>query len=489
LTVGPGCSLLFRLAFQGLFSQAISISRGWMALVKIRDNEQWVKEQFGDCQLGNALRTQRLQKVAAQMLRRPEESLPEQNPEWADLKGAYRFFACKDVTFQAICGPHWDLTRQSPPGRYLLISDTTDIDHSSHAATEDLGPLGNGHGRGFQLHSCLVYNSAQQLLVGTAGALIQYRVAKPKNETRMQRLARVRESDVWGALVDQIGAPPPGAQWIHVFDRGGDNFEALCHIQLSGCDCIIRASKLNRQVTNEQGDRLPLGKALETARVLGSYELGLRSRPGMPARTATLQVSVAQVRFAPPQHHSRWVTHCGIQEITLQVVVVEELHPTPGAAPIRWVLLTSLPVTTLADAWQIIEDYEHRWLIEEYHKVLKTGCGVERHALRTGARLEALVGLTSVLGTRLLQLKLVGRNQPEAKATTHVPAAWLQCLKLARPKVKLTDMTVYTFFRTVAKLGGFLGRTGDGEPGWQTIWRGLKQLLTLLEGVRLIEKN
>ena len=56
-----------------------------MALVKIRDNEQWVKEQFGDCQLGNALRTQRLQKVAAQMLRRPEESLPEQNPEWADL--------------------------------------------------------------------------------------------------------------------------------------------------------------------------------------------------------------------------------------------------------------------------------------------------------------------------------------------------------------------------------------------------------------------
>ena len=31
-----------------------------------------------------------------------------------------------------------------------------------------------------------------------------------------------------------------------------------------------------------------------------------------------------------------------------------------------------------------------------------------------------------------------------------------------------------------AKMGGFLGRKSDGEPGWITIWRGVKDLLQSL---------
>ena len=110
---------------------------------------------------------------------------------------------------------------------------------------------------------------------------------------------------------------------------------------------------------------------------------------------------------------------------------------------------------------------------------------METHALRTADRLEALIGLISVIGTRLFQLKLVGRSQKEAKARTHVPSTWLKVLKLVRPKVKLTGMTVYEFFREIAKMGGFLGRKGDGEPGWQTVWRGYQKLQTLLDGIRL----
>jgi hypothetical protein len=134
----------------------------------------------------------------------------------------------------------------------------------------------------------------------------------------------------------------------------------------------------------------------------------------------------------------------------------------------------------------VIEDYENRWLVEEYHKVLKTGCSVELHALRTADRLEPLIGLISIIGIRLFQLKLIGRSQPDAKAATHVPSSWLTCLKLARPKLKMTGMSVYTFFREIAKLGGFLGRTGDGEPGWQTIWHGYKRLHALLDGMALV---
>jgi hypothetical protein len=456
-----------------------------MALVKVLDNDLWVEKQFASCQFGNSLRTKRLQKVAAQMLAQPEQSLPKQTAQWADLKAAYRLFDNPSVTFDAIAEPHWQQTRQTKPGRYLLISDTTDIDHFSHRATSGLAQLGKGNGRGMQLHNCLVYNCDEQQIEGAAGALIHYRPHVSKTETRGQRLARARESQLWGNLVAQVGSAPPGSQWIHVFDRGGDNFEAMCHIRLTRCDWIIRVAKLNRHVIQEDGETVSLQKALEQARRLGGYELHLRSRPGVKARTAQIAVSVVRVTFPRPRNQSSWVKQCGIHELTTNVVVVQEVGAPAGVTPICWMLLTSLPLETFEDAWQVIEDYENRWLVEEYHKVLKTGCSVELHALRTADRLEPLIGLISVLGTRLFQLKLIGRSQPHAKAATHVPSTWLKCLKLARPKLTMTGMSVYTFFRELAKLGGFLGRKCDGEPGWQTIWHGHKKLCGLLDGMRL----
>lgn len=453
--------------------------------MKFVDNQSWIDTQFSQAHLGDQRRTRRLLTVANHMLAGPEQSLPKQNPRWSDLKAAYRLFDNDQVTFNAIAESHWEQTRATTPGRYLLICDTTDIDHFSHKATTGLGQLGKGDGRGMQLHNCLVYNCDTKLIEGSAGGLLHYRIKVPKQETRMQRLNRIRESELWGNLVDEVGAAPVGSQWIHVFDRGGDNFEAMCHIRLTGCDWIIRAAKLNRNVINQEGETVSLKAALETAKLLGSYELNLRSRPGVKARKAKIEVSVVTVTFPRPRHHSKWVKQCGIDELKMNVVLVQETDPPEGVSPIRWVLLTSLPVRTFDDAWQVIEDYENRWLVEEYHKVIKSGCSVELHALRSAERLEPLIGLISVIGTRLLQLKFIGRSQKNSKAATHVPSSWLKCMKLARPEVRLTGMTVYEFFRELAKLGGFLGRKGDGEPGWETVWHGYKKLHSLLDGLHL----
>lgn len=451
----------------------------------VRDNETWVEEQFGGCDLGDKRRTNRLEIVAKNMLESPENSLPRQNTKWSDLKAAYRLFDNECVTFAAVCKVHWHTTRQTKPGRYLLISDTTDVNRTTHQATPGLGILGNGKGRGVQLHSCLVYNCNDKLIEGSAGASLYYRSLVPKNETRAQSYRRARESELWGNLVTDIGSAPEGARWIHVFDRGGDNFEAMCRIRQTGCDWVIRAAQLNRKVIDERAEKRYLSEVIQDAEFLGSYELHLRSRQGVAARTAQIDVSMARVTLQKPRQRNMWLRQCDIAELTMNVVIVQESNAPEGVSPVCWVLLTSLSVESFNDAWQVIEDYENRWLIEEYHKVIKTGCNIEGPALRTTERLEPLIGLISVIGIRLFQMKLLGRSQHEAQAKTHIPSSWLKCLKLARPKLKLTGMTVYKFFRELAKLGGFLGRKHDGEPGWQTVWRGFQKMQSLLAGLRL----
>jgi hypothetical protein len=453
--------------------------------VKVLDSKQWASETFQNCSLGDPRRTNRLLKVAEGMLDAPEQSLPSQFTDWHDVKAAYRFFDTEQVTFDAICLPHWEQTRQTKPGCYVFISDTTDINLTTHPSTKGLGILGDGKGRGLQLHPCLAYSVKEKQVVGLAGAVTQYRAFRPKKETRAQSLARNRESDVWGRIVDQVGSAPDGSQWIHVFDRGGDYFEAMCRVKLTKNDWVIRASKLNRKVMNDRGEKVTLTEAIKEATELGTFSMELRSTPRHAARTANLTVSYCEVTFLAPARKSPWLRQCPLKALKMRVVIAREMNPPNGNRAICWVILTSLAVECFDDAWKVLEYYEYRWMIEEYNRVAKSGCSMEKHALRTAERLEAIIGLTSIIAVRLFQLKLIGRNQPEAKAATHVPSTWLQGLKLMRPKIKLTEMTVYEFFRQLAMLGGFLGRKHDGEPGWLTIWRGYRKLHQTNVGIEL----
>ena len=167
-------------------------------------------------------------------------------------------------------------------------------------------------------------------------------------------------------------------------------------------------------------------------------------------------------------------------------VWAHEVNPPAGLKePIDWLLLTSLPVRTLEEAMEVISYYENRWLIEEWHKALKTGCQVESRQLQRSDRLEALTGLLSVVAVRLLQLKEVGRRQPERAAVELIPPQYVELVRRARGRVRPGEWTVRDFFRGVAGLGGFLGRKSDGEPGWITIWRGWEVLHWMLQGAQI----
>jgi len=455
---------------------------------------EWAQKNFGGCQLGDKRRTRRLVQVAADVADNPSTSFPDQMSTWGDLKAAYRLFNGDDVTFEAVARPHWELVKRVSAGRYLVIGDTTELDFGVHRDLPDLGPTGNGGGWGFLLHNALLVAADSQEFIGVAGQTIHYRPRKTdaaaKKEHSAARLKRKRESDVWGIVIDQAGPPPEHAEWIHVLDRGADHFEVYCHLRQQRCGWVVRAAQLERRVlTDESKTPLPLSRQLRRLEPSGSYELSLRARPQQPARTAQLQVRVGAILMPVPRHRSPWVRQLDPQPIPMNVVHVEEVDPPAGVDPICWTLLTSLPIASFDDAWTVIEYYESRWLVEEYHKALKTGCRVADRQLKTAHRLEAMVGLMSVAAVRLLQLKSLARTSPDVPAHRAVPPAWLQMLKAARKGLnRVHDLTVGQFYREVAKLGGFLGRKGDGEPGWITIWRGWEKLNHFVHGATLASK-
>lgn len=464
------------------------------------DARRWAEEQFGRCDLKDQRRTRRLVEVAASVLCHPSGSLPEQTADMADLKAAYRLFACRDVDAENIAKPHWEQTRRRPPGTYLVLADTTELDFGIRRGIPGMGRTGNGGGWGFLLHSGLVVDAQSEEVVGLAGQKIRYRKPAPKKESSAQRLKRDRESVLWGQVIDQVGQPPEGVRWVHVMDRGADNFEVYCHCREQRSDWVVRVTQRQRKAVLRDGTTRALDNYLRTLPSAGRYELRLRARAAQakrghrparkaqPARTAELEVRFGPLALPFPQNKSPYLKGLSPVPIAMWVVHAVEVDAPKDAEPVEWILLTSLPVTGFDDAWQILGYYERRWLIEEYHKALKTGCRVECRQLKGKEGLERITALLSVVAVRLLQLKSAARTNPDRPACQTVPLNWIRMLVAARKRPKYTEaMTVGEFYREVAKLGGFLGRKSDGEPGWITIWRGWQKLYLLVRGAELAQ--
>ena len=452
------------------------------------DVAQWAEQQFGACELGDKRRTKRLVKLATHVAMKPDAATPKQTENWADCKAAYRLVNQEAVTFDAVIAAHCMLTRAVEPGIWLVLNDTTEVNFGCDRDLFGVGRVGSNQGRGFFLHSAMIVGAESEEVVGlAAGELYLRPLKKVKRVTSAKRKKKLkRETDVWGRVIDRVGRAPKDACFIHVCDRGSDNFDVFCHLLGQQAGWVIRAAQLKRRVRDEANRDCSLEDALCGGAVLGSYELQVPANHDQPARKAHMEIRHVRVVMPRPKNGtSRYVRDCGIEEIPMELVETREVNPPRGATPLRWALLTSEPVQEFADAWKIIGWYEKRPLIEEYHKCLKTGCRVEARQYRTGDRLAPIIGMLSVVAVRLLQLKMVARQDPERPAAGVVPTTWLAALPrvLRRPK---PIVTVRDFFRGLAGLGGFLGRKSDGEPGWQTVWSGLETLLQCIRGAQAL---
>lgn len=466
------------------------------------DPQTWAEENFGDLDLGHEKRNQRAITTAAAFATYPGKSIPQACGSWYDVQATYKFFADESVTPDELQAQHREVTlaRLHQPGTYLLIEDTTEPSWGGKKPRPGLGRVGDKHSKrqGFQLHSSLAVcwpacppatspgRRPPVEIIGLADQQSHVRQDAPPHETRHARLLRKRESEVWEVTTTRLGTAPdtPDIRWVRICDRGADIFEMLESCAAEGHGYVVRAAQ-DRAVVAETG--ATAGRLFATARRqphLGAFNLVLRARPGQAARTARLSVSASQVRLRSPWRpgHGRGT----LPAHACTVVRVWEADPPAGVEPLEWILLCDTEVTTLAQAREIALQYATRWLVEEFHKALKTGLGVEKLQLETGAELIAAVALLSIVALRLLHLREVVRLIPDAPAAaTGLSQLELDVLAAKTDRVLTTAQEVAL---ALGRLGGHLNRKSDGLPGWITLWRGYVVLQSLVDGVRLAHK-
>ena len=450
---------------------------------------QWAQNEFALAELGDPRRNKRLVNIATKLAANPGGTLPQAFSDWAEIKAAYRFFDNRVVGFEGVLQPHLERTRLAcrEPGEYLIIEDTSDLDFSRHRRTQDLGVIGDGDGRGFELHSALAVRveawTLEQRPEGQVVGLFDQRCRRPrpapKGESRRERLKRPRKSSWWAEAFRRVGRPPSACRWIYIADRESDFYEPIQICQQVEIDFIIRGFQ-DRRLADEAGK---LWEALAGAPVLGHSTVELRSRGGEPARTAIVELRSVRVDLDGPWRPGGWQDP--LRGVT--VVEVQEVNAPEGVEePLHWVLLTSLPCRSLAEARRIVGRYTARWWVEEYHKALKSGAGVEDSQLERGGRLEPLIAVLAVVAVRLLNTKMLARSRPEgseAKESFGPEALAILEKRFGRPKGGWDNRNVLV---ATARLGGFLARRRDGMPGWQTIWRGWHRLMWMCEGLEAL---
>lgn len=452
---------------------------------------------FGHAQLGDERCTKRLVKLVDQMCLRPGGTLPQKFRSPADLQAFYRLMRRDDVTHEAILAAHRQATLEhieSLAAPVLILHDTTELEYTTHKSLDELGPIGNGQRRGYITHNSLAVDPQTRDVLGLCNQVLHRRAQVPKSETRAQRNQRKsRESRLW----IQGTQPLPGHwQFIDVCDRGADTSEFLKHEVNSGRRFVIRSS-FDRCILLGHGaaDESESGKLHEYARTLpqaGTWTLEVSSKAEMKSprregkkklvvrkkRTANMAVAYAPVQIRP----SKGGRSCP----TLQVWVLRvwEIDPPKGQERLEWMLLTNEPVRSFDDAYRVVGWYECRWIIEEYHKGMKTGCCVESPQFTSEDRLQPAIALLSVVTLTLLQLRQASRR-PDAKtrkATTVIGESYVEVLSLWRHKKIQRDWTVHDFYYALARLGGHQNRKHDHPPGWQVIWEGWKELLPMVLG-------
>jgi Transposase DNA-binding/Transposase Tn5 dimerisation domain len=449
--------------------------------------ESWAQQEVGQAHLGHGARTKRLVQLVEDLVAHPAESVPQSCGDWAGTKGAYRFWDNKHVEAAAIRQAHSEKTVERCQGQELIlaIQDTTDLDYSTHPATRGLGHLQGKRTKGklpqgLKVHSVMAV-SPEGVPLGLLMQQVWVREEEPasKEEQVHRRHLSIEEKESGRWLQAQRviqEAFEPKQRVLTIADREADLYDLFAQPRPAGKELLIRAKHDRRLKTEPQTEAEHLWERMRQteAAVIVAFEVPRTHEH--QARSAKLAIRFATITIEPPRpkkNHAVW------KPLPLQVVLAEEVDPPEGETPVSWLLLTTMPVSGYEEAVQIVLWYCLRWLIERYHYVIKSGCRIEELQLATAQRLERALATYCIVAWRLLWLTYQAREAPQSSCEVVLQKEeWQALYATIHQTLTLPEQppTLHEVVYWIARLGGFLGRTSDGEPGVKVIWRGLRRL-------------
>lgn len=442
------------------------------------DEVSWVEAELGTVQLGDKRLEWRLLDTAAKLANQPTHSINQACEDWADTKATYRLFDNKEVTPAKLLAPHYDRTRERLVGRdrVLSVQDTTYLNYTAHGETTGLGPIGTTKQQlqGMVLHTAMFF-TLEGMPLGLGSHEVWVREQTPcqltKAEKRKQPIAE-KESFKWlQAVSSTMLRVPAGTQVVHVGDSEADIYELFAHAATLGTDLLVRAAQ-DRNLAPPELKHLWAHTAARPE--AGTLQVNVQGRNNEPDRVAIVTVRYGQVTLQPPEH-----LRATLAPVHMTAIGVCEEAPPTAVTALEWLLLTTVPVLTFNDAVERIRWYRQRWQIEVYHKILKSGCAVEKCQLATAVRLTRFLALFAIIGWRLFWLTHIARQQPDAPCTVVLADhEWRALNAHFRRSVQSPARvpTVAEAMLWIARLGGFLARRGDGHPGATVIWRGWQRL-------------
>lgn len=444
------------------------------------EHEDWIATEFGTADLGDARRTQRLLRLMEQVAARPGASLPEACGSRGQLKAAYRFFANAAIAPEELWASHIAATyeRAAVVPVVLAVQDTTELDWGPKSATAGLGPLGAPSHQGLLVHTTVAF-TPERVPLGIVAQAVWARDPWTVGQrgTCKQRSIAEKESYKWLAsleAVNQARQACPQTHWVSVGDREADVYDLFVAERPAGVDLLGRAAWDRRVEHPEQY----LWATVSAWSVAATLTVHVPRHEGQPARQAVVSVRFGPVTLRPPRH--RQAEH--LPGVTVWAVSVLEEYPPAGVEPLEWLLLTTWAARTVDEAVERVEWYGVRFGIEVWHKVLKSGCRIEARQLETADRLQRCLPLYSVIAWRILYATMVSRTLPELPCTVLLALEEWQALYCAihhTPTPPPTPPTLRQAVHWIARLGGFLERRSDGEPGATVLWKGFQHLADL----------
>jgi hypothetical protein len=294
---------------------------------------------------------------------------------------------------------------------------------------------------------------------------------------RKERAIAAKESHRWlqsFRRTAEVQRLCPDTRLISMADREADIYELFQEAAKTpnGPDLLIRANRTTQRRVDDAEEHALLWDYLPAQPLAGTGELAIPSRGGRKSRVAHIEIRYAPIQLRPPKRLPG-------EALSLWAIHAREPDPPPDGEAVEWLLLTTVPTRTLEDAFERLAWYAARWNIEVFHRTLKSGCRIEDRRLANAESLQACLALDLVVAWRVMHLAKLGRETPDVPCSVFFEQAeWqaLSCYHHRTPTPPATPPSLGEAMRMLAKLGGFLGRKGDGHPGATVLWRGLDKL-------------